>query len=57
MRGSIVGTRQDLREALDFAARGLAKAHYREGKLENINGIFDQMKQNQIDGRIVLKFD
>ena len=57
VRGSIVGTRQDLREALDFAARGLAKAHYREGKLENINGIFDQMKQNQIDGRIVLKFD
>jgi propanol-preferring alcohol dehydrogenase len=56
VRGSIVGTRQDLREALDFAARGLVKAHFTEGKLEDINRIFERMKNNDIDGRIVLQF-
>ena len=56
IRGSIVGTRRDLAEALDFAARGLVKAHYRTDRLENINGIFDEMQQNSIDGRVVMTF-
>ena len=56
VRGSIVGTREDLREALEFASRGLVKAHYSEGKLEDINGIFERMKNNDIDGRVVLTF-
>ncbi|MBX3172360.1 MAG: zinc-dependent alcohol dehydrogenase [Candidatus Eremiobacteraeota bacterium] len=56
IRGSIVGTRQDLAEALDFAARGLVKAHYRTDRLENINQIFQEMQQNTIDGRVVMTF-
>jgi propanol-preferring alcohol dehydrogenase len=56
VRGSIVGTRQDLSEALDFAARGLVKAHFTTAKLEDINDIFDQMMKNQIDGRVVMEF-
>ena len=54
IRGSIVGTRQDLAEALDFAGRGLVKAHYSEGKLEDVNDIFETMLKGQIDGRVVL---
>lgn len=55
IRGSIVGTRRDLVEALDFAARGLVKAHFRSDRLENINDILGQMQANQIDGRVVLE--
>jgi propanol-preferring alcohol dehydrogenase len=56
IRGSIVGTRQDLVEALDFAARGLVRAHYRTDRLENINEIFREMLHNAIDGRVVMTF-
>ena len=56
IRGSIVGTRRDLAEALDFAARGLVKAHFRTDRLENINSIFDEMQKNTIDGRVVMTF-
>lgn len=54
VRGSIVGTRQDLDEALDFAGEGKVAAHFSWDKLENINAIFDRMEQGGIDGRIVL---
>ena len=54
VRGSIVGTRKDLQESLEFAAQGKVKAHYTTNKLENINAIFEQMKAGGIDGRIVM---
>jgi propanol-preferring alcohol dehydrogenase len=53
--GSIVGTRADLQEALDFAAEGLVKASVHTGKLENINQILDQLRGGQIEGRVVLQ--
>ncbi|MFX6949693.1 zinc-binding dehydrogenase, partial [Acinetobacter baumannii] len=40
VRGSIVGTRQDLDEALAFAAVGKVSAHFTWDRLENINDIF-----------------
>lgn len=54
VRGSIVGTRQDLEEALAFAARGKVAAHFTWDKVENINAIFARMEAGGIDGRIVL---
>ena len=54
VRGSIVGTRQDLDEALEFAGEGKVAAHFSWDKLENINAIFERMEQGGIDGRIVL---
>jgi len=56
VRGSIVGTRLDLKEALDIAARGKVKAHIHVEPLENINDIFERMEQGKIDGRIVIDF-
>jgi propanol-preferring alcohol dehydrogenase len=56
VRGSIVGTRLDLQEALEFAADGKVKATITTDRLENINGIFDRMRRGQIEGRIVLDF-
>jgi propanol-preferring alcohol dehydrogenase len=55
IRGSIVGTRNDLAEALRFAADGKVKPHFSIDRLENINGIFERMRTGKIDGRVVLK--
>jgi len=54
VRGSIVGTRQDLQEALDFAGEGKVQATVSTDRLENINGVFEQMRQGKIEGRVVI---
>ncbi|GGB48237.1 zinc-dependent alcohol dehydrogenase [Roseibium aquae] len=54
IRGSIVGTRNDLSEALQFAADGAVASTYTEDSLDNINAIFDKMRAGEIDGRIVM---
>jgi propanol-preferring alcohol dehydrogenase len=55
IRGSIVGTRLDLAECIQFAADGKVKVHYSVESLEDINSIFDRMRENQLDGRVVMK--
>jgi len=55
VRGSIVGTRKDMQEAIQFAVEGKVKATVHAAKLEDINNVFDRMKQGEIDGRIVLE--
>ena len=55
IRGSIVGTRMDLAECLQFAGDGKVKVHYSVEPLENINDIFARMRDNKIDGRVVMK--
>ena len=54
VRGSIVGTRLDLQESIDFAAQGKVKATIAKAKLEDINDVFAKMHKGQIEGRIVL---
>lgn len=55
IRGSIVGTRMDLIEALAFAGEGKVSVHYSTAKLDEINGVFDRMRAGGIDGRVVLE--
>lgn len=54
VRGSIVGTRLDLQEALAFAEQAKVAATVASDRLENINDIFARMHAGQIEGRIVL---
>jgi len=54
VRGSIVGTRKDLREALQFAAEANVKATIEKLPLGSINNIFDRLKKGKVNGRIVL---
>lgn len=55
IRGSIVGTRNDLQEAIDFATDGSVRAHIdHTAPLDDINAIFDQMRDGTINGRVVL---
>ncbi|MFM8747252.1 MAG: zinc-dependent alcohol dehydrogenase [Aestuariivirga sp.] len=55
IRGSNVGTRQDLNEAIAFAANGLVKATVRTEPLSAINTVLDEMRRGAIVGRVVLK--
>ncbi|HEY6922751.1 MAG TPA: zinc-binding dehydrogenase, partial [Steroidobacteraceae bacterium] len=54
LRGSIVGTRKDLAEAIEFAAEGKVRAHIHQAKLDDINQVFTDLKAGRVDGRIVL---
>ena len=56
VRGSIVGTRLDLQESLRFAADGKVAATVSTDRLENINDVFDRMRDGRIEGRVVLDF-
>jgi propanol-preferring alcohol dehydrogenase len=55
VRGSIVGTRKDLQEALAFAGEGKVRTVYAEDRLDNINAVFDRMRSGDIEGRIVMR--
>ncbi len=55
VRGSIVGTRNDLREALQFAAAGQVHARFSTDRLDHINDIFGRMEEGAIEGRVVLE--
>jgi alcohol dehydrogenase, propanol-preferring len=54
IRGSIVGTRLDLEQALAFAAEGKVKATIEKLSLESINDVFSRLKKGQVNGRVVL---
>jgi propanol-preferring alcohol dehydrogenase len=55
VRGSIVGTRNDLAEALAFAGEGKVASHFAWGEIDDINAIFDRMRRGEIEGRVVLR--
>ena len=56
VRGSIVGTRLDLEEALSFASQGKVKATVSTDRLDNINSIVSRLKRGDVEGRTVLDF-
>jgi propanol-preferring alcohol dehydrogenase len=57
VRGSIVGTRQDMAEAIAFAAAGKVRAYTQAAALEDINTVFADLKAGRVTGRIVLNLD
>ncbi|MFO7247444.1 MAG: alcohol dehydrogenase AdhP [Bacillota bacterium] len=54
VKGSIVGTRKDLQEALEFAAQGKVRVNIETQPLEKINEVFERLEKGQINGRVVL---
>ncbi|WJY98364.1 alcohol dehydrogenase AdhP [Corynebacterium fournieri] len=56
IRGSLVGTRQDMAEALDFYARGEVKPHVTACKLDDVNEVFENMRNGKISGRMSIKY-
>jgi len=51
-----VGTRQDLREVLALAASGKLKCLVESCGLDQINEVFQRMRQGRIEGRVVVEF-
>ncbi|NHU84960.1 alcohol dehydrogenase AdhP [Kocuria sp. JC486] len=56
IRGSIVGTRRDMEEALEFYSRGLIHPTFSKRPLEDINAVFDEMIHGKIEGRVVIEY-
>lgn len=54
IRGSIVGTRRDLSEAIAFAAEGKVKAQVASRPLEDVNAVLDSLRAGKVEGRIAL---
>jgi len=55
IRGSIVGTRIDLQESIEFATNGDVSVHIDTTEsLDHINEVFDRMRAGNISGRVVL---
>ncbi len=55
IRGSSVGTRLDLDEAVAFALRGAVTAEVATAPLSDANAVLDLMRKGEIVGRVVLK--
>ncbi len=56
IRGSFVGTREDMAETLAFAAEGKVKADIEPRPLSAINDIFHRLEHGKVAGRAVLDF-
>jgi alcohol dehydrogenase, propanol-preferring len=56
VRGSIVGTRLDLQQALEFLGQGKVKAPVATERLENINHVFARIAPGDIQGPVVILF-
>jgi propanol-preferring alcohol dehydrogenase len=52
--GSAVGTRKEAIEAVEFAARGIVKTHYRVEKLDKLTDVFKEMDSQKLKGRVVI---
>lgn len=54
IRGSFVGSRSDMAEALDFGARGAVKADIELQPLSAINTVLQRLQHGQVPSRVVL---
>jgi propanol-preferring alcohol dehydrogenase len=56
IRGSFVGNREDMAEALAFAADGKVKADIELQPLSAINNVFDRLEHGKVAARVVIDF-
>ncbi len=56
IRGSFVGNREDMAEALAIADEGKVRADIELEPLASINAIFDRLEHGKVAGRVVLEF-
>ena len=55
IRGSFVGTRQDMAQALASAAEGKVKADIELQPLSSISRVFDRLEHGDVPSRVVLE--
>ena len=57
IRGSFVGNREDMAEALAFAAEGKVKADIERQPLSAINDILKRLQQGDVAARVVIEYE
>lgn len=55
IKGSVIGSRKDMRDVLALASRGLIKIITKEFPLEDANEVLEALKYSRIEARAVLK--
>jgi propanol-preferring alcohol dehydrogenase len=55
VRGCAPPTKQDILEALDFAARGVVRAQVTHAQLSDVNLVYDRLKQKAYEGKVVIR--
>lgn len=55
VRGSIVGTRKDLQEALAFAEEGKVRTVFTEEPLDRVNAVLGRLRSGEVEGRVVMR--
>lgn len=56
IKGSIVGSRIDVDEAMDFVARGVVKVPYKLVSLEQVPEIYKDMIEGKVTSRAIVDF-
>jgi len=56
IRGSFVGTRADMAEALAFAVEGKVTADIERQPLSAINQVLERLEQGKVASRVVIDF-
>ena len=56
IKGSFVGTRQDMAETLAFAAAGKVKVDFELQPLSAINDVFERLEHGKVPSRVVLDY-
>lgn len=56
LRGSIVGTREDMREAFKFAERGLVKCLIQVEPFSQVQKVINDLRDGKVVGRVVLNY-
>jgi propanol-preferring alcohol dehydrogenase len=54
IRGSLVGTRHDMAQALAFADEGKVRADIELQPLSAVNSVLDRLERGQVPSRVVL---
>ncbi|KIC95954.1 alcohol dehydrogenase AdhP [Flavihumibacter solisilvae] len=55
VKGSLIGTREEMQEAIEIALQGKVKTVVTGAKLEDINEILPRLKKGKVEGRVVLE--
>jgi propanol-preferring alcohol dehydrogenase len=56
IRGSFLGTRQDLEDVFNLAATGVVRAHIEEHPIDDAPALFERLGRGDIAGRAVISF-
>lgn len=55
IKGSVIGSRKDMKDVLDLASKGLIKIITEEFRLDDANEVLKRLKDGLIEGRAVLR--